>query len=59
MRQQGISGNNSDESMRLYNVKNSLRAELQDDGIARYKTLYAKHGAGRTNLAYGYVRKAV
>ena len=47
-----------DNNARLYNVKNSLRAELQDDGISRYKELYAKHGAGRTNLAYGYVRKA-
>ena len=46
-----------DNNARLYNVKNSLRAELQDDGIARYKELYAQHGAGRTNLAYGYVRK--
>jgi hypothetical protein len=27
---------------------------LADDQLARYKTLYAKHGAGRTNLAYGY-----
>ena len=32
-------------------------AELADDGIARYKEVYAREGAGRTNLAYGYVRK--
>jgi hypothetical protein len=26
--------------------------------LAHYKALYERHGAGRTNLAYGYVRKA-
>jgi hypothetical protein len=34
-----------------------LRAEVEGDKLAAYKTLYEKHGAGRTNLAYGYVRK--
>ena len=47
-----------DNNARIYNVKPSLRAEIQNDKLAEYKTLYAKHGAGRTNLAYGYVRKA-
>ena len=46
-----------DNNARLYNVKPALRAEIQNDKLAEYKTLYAKHGAGRTNLAYGYVRK--
>jgi uncharacterized protein len=46
-----------DNNARLYNVKPSLRAEIQTDKLAEYKTLYAKHGAGRTNLAYGYVLK--
>ena len=27
------------------------------DGLARYRALYDKHGAGRTNLAYGYALK--
>jgi len=43
-------GNNA----RLYNYKAQLRAELEHDKIAEYKGLYEKHGAGRTNLAYGY-----
>ncbi len=47
-------GNNA----RLYGVPPSLRAEVAGDKLAAYKTLYEKHGAGRTNLAYGYVRKA-
>jgi hypothetical protein len=46
-------GNNA----RLYNVPPTLRAELQGDKLAEYKGLYEKHGAGRTNLAYGYVHK--
>jgi hypothetical protein len=25
--------------------------------VAHYKGLYEKHGEGRTNLAYGYVKK--
>jgi len=43
-------GNNA----RLYNFTSAERAALEDDGIARYKVQYAKEGAGRTNLAYGY-----
>ena len=46
-------GNNA----RLYNVKPEQRAELDGDQLARYKELYAIHGAGRTNLAYGYALK--
>ena len=47
-------GNNA----RLYNYQPQQRAELVDDKLAAYKTLYEKHGAGRTNLAYGFVRKS-
>ena len=43
-------GNNA----RLYDYKPEQRAALADDQLADYKALYAKHGAGRTNLAYGY-----
>ena len=47
-------GNNA----RLYNFKPEQRAELRNDQLAHYKALYEKHGAGRTNLAYGYALKA-
>jgi predicted TIM-barrel fold metal-dependent hydrolase len=43
-------GNNA----RLYNFKPGERAALENDRIAQYKEIYAKEGAGRTNLAYGY-----
>jgi predicted TIM-barrel fold metal-dependent hydrolase len=46
-------GNNA----RLYNYKPQMRAELESDSLAEYKALYEKHGAGRTNLAYGYALK--
>ena len=46
-------GNNA----RLYNFKPQQRAELGRDQLAHYKELYEKHGAGRTNLAYGYALK--
>ena len=46
-------GNNA----RLYNFKPQQRAELEGDQLAHYKGLYEKHGAGRTNLAYGYALK--
>jgi predicted TIM-barrel fold metal-dependent hydrolase len=44
-------------SARLYNYKPQWRAELENDKLAEYKVLYDKHGAGRTNLAYGYALK--
>jgi hypothetical protein len=44
-------GNNA----RLYDYKPAQRAALEGDKIAQYKEIYARHGAGRTNLAYGYV----
>ena len=46
-------GNNA----RLYNYTPEHRAELVGDRLAEYKQVYDEHGAGRTNLAYGYVRK--
>jgi predicted TIM-barrel fold metal-dependent hydrolase len=46
-------GNNA----RLYNFKPQQRAEIENDTLAEYKALYEKHGAGRTNLAYGYALK--
>ena len=48
-----IGGNNA----RLYGLAPSRRAEWQGDRLDAYKAVYAAHGAGRTNLAYGYVRK--
>jgi len=47
-----------ENNARLYGVKPTLRAALQDDSLAHYKAAYEKHGAARSNLAYGYVRKA-
>jgi len=47
-------GNNA----RLYNFKPEQRAALDGDGIATYKALYARHGAGPTNLAYGYALRS-
>ena len=47
-------GNNA----RLYGVPMQRRAEIAGDKLAEYKAIYEQHGAGRTNLAYGYVRKA-
>ena len=47
-------GNNA----RLYNFQPQQRAALENDQLARYRALYDKHGAGRTNLAYGYALKA-
>jgi hypothetical protein len=46
-------GNNA----RLYDFKPEQRAALETDRIAQYKEVYAREGAGRTNLAYGYALK--
>jgi hypothetical protein len=43
---------------RLYKVKPQLRAEVAGDKLAAYKTLYEEHGEGRSNLTYGFVRRA-
>ena len=42
---------------RLYNFQPGQRAMLESDKLSHYKELYEKHGAGRTNLAYGYALK--
>ena len=47
-------GNNA----RLYSFKAEQRAGLAGDRIAEYKAVYEKHGAERTNLAYGYALKS-
>ena len=39
---------------RLYDYKPQQRAALGNDKIAQYREVYARDGAGRTNLAYGY-----
>lgn len=44
-----------ENNARLYNFTLRQCAGLADDRIASYKDLYGKHGAGRPNLAYGYV----
>jgi predicted TIM-barrel fold metal-dependent hydrolase len=43
-----------ENNARLYQVQQAQRSALAGDRIASYKTLYDEHGAGRTNLAYGY-----
>ncbi len=48
-----------ENNARLYGVKPQLRADIANDKLAQYKELYARNGAGRTNLAYGYARTAV
>lgn len=46
-------GNNA----RLYGVTAPQRAALASDKVAYWRGLYDKHGAGRTNLAYGYAAR--
>lgn len=46
-----------ENNARLYNYKPQQRAALGTDKLAVYKDLYEKHGAGRTNLAYGFALK--
>jgi len=46
-------GNNA----RLYDYGPKQIAELDGDGISRYKVVYEREGAGRTNLAYGYAKR--
>jgi len=46
-------GNNA----RLYGYGPEQVAQLDGDGISRYKVVYEREGAGRTNLAYGYARR--
>jgi len=46
-------GNNA----RLYGYGPEQVAQLDGDGISRYKVVYEREGAGRTNLAYGYAKR--
>jgi hypothetical protein len=46
-------GNNA----RLYRVTPKQQAEVTTDRIAQIKAIYEKHGADRSNLAYGYIAK--
>jgi len=46
-------GNNA----RLYDYGPKQVAQLDGDGISRYKVVYEREGAGRTNLAYGYAKR--
>src|SRR5205807_5651005 len=55
----GQAGDFGGNNARLYNFKPQQRAALEGDRLAQYKELYEKHGAGRTNLAYGYALKTV
>ncbi|MBL8378559.1 MAG: amidohydrolase family protein [Burkholderiales bacterium] len=48
-----------ENSARLYGVTRAQRASLEGDLVARAKAAYDRHGAGRTNLAYGYVAPQV
>jgi len=47
-------GNNA----RLYRVSAKQQAEVLTDRIAQVKDIYEKHGADRSNLAYGYISKS-
>jgi predicted TIM-barrel fold metal-dependent hydrolase len=47
-----------DNNARLYGVRPAHRAALPGDSLAHYKALYEQHGSERTNLAYGYARRA-
>jgi uncharacterized protein len=42
-------------SAQIYKV--DIRAELQNDGIAKLKTAYLERGGRRSNTAYGYVAR--
>ena len=48
-----------ENNARLYNYKPERRVELANDKLANYKEFYERHGEGRTNLTYGYVRKPI
>lgn len=42
---------------KLYKFTPQQRAELENDRFAQIKPIYEKHGADRSNLYYGYIRK--
>ena len=47
-------GNNA----RLYNYSRQQRAVLENDRFAQLKSVYEREGTERSNLAYGYIRRA-
>ena len=46
-------GNNA----RLFNVAPTLHAEPEGDALTACKSLYDRHGDGRSNLAYDDMRR--
>ena len=46
-----------ENNARLYNYTPAARTALTGDKLAGYREVYARDGAGRTNLAYGYAAK--
>jgi uncharacterized protein len=42
-------------SAQIYKL--DIRAELQNDGMAKIKTAYLEQGGERSNAAYGYVAR--
>ena len=48
-----------DNSARLYQFTGAQRAALADDAVSVAKAGYDLHGDGRTNMAYGYVNRAI
>ena len=42
---------------RLFNVAPTLHAEPEGDALTAYRALYDRHGDGRSNLDYGYMRR--
>ena len=49
-----LGGNNA----RLYGFSPKQQAAVLTDKVAYYKEIYERNGGDRTNLAYGYIRKA-
>ena len=44
-----------ENNARLYGFSRQKMAEVPNDRLSVWKSLYDKHGDGRTNLSYGYV----
>ncbi len=50
-----LGGNNA----RLYGYDMGQSAALQNDGLAALRSAYEQRGGGRSNIAYGYIRRSV
>ena len=50
-----LGGNNA----RIYRYPTAARAALEDDRFARIRQAYEANGGERSNLVYGYVRRAL